>query len=144
MSPGQAQGAPGWRCLHSGMVPTCCEGRRRTLRTLSSFCELQDEDWMLTGPLKNLEWFRWLMADGSRGLASHWNTQPLVWARVLAWPLTHPMTLDKNNPLWASACLSLKWDSISSKSDFDCDLPSWWGNWEAERFSDWPEATQQH
>lgn len=27
-------------------------------------------------------------------------------------------------PLWASACLSLEWDSVSSKADFDCDLPS--------------------
>lgn len=60
-----------WRCLHSDMIPTCCEGRRYMLRALSSFSELRVKDWVLIGPPENLEWFRWLVTDGSRGLASH-------------------------------------------------------------------------
>lgn len=63
------------------------------------------------------------VADGRREQRSWHPTRntALVWSADVA---THsPMTLDKNSPLWASACLCLKWDSISSKADFDCDLP---------------------
>lgn len=34
------KGLLAWRCIHSDMVPTCCEGKRNMLKVLSFFSEL--------------------------------------------------------------------------------------------------------
>lgn len=69
-----------------------------TCSGLSALSELQGQDQVPGGPPEKLDLFRCLVTERSRGSGITLTPETLVWALVLALPLTHPRTLGKAFP----------------------------------------------